>query len=188
MTTAKGRIHCLQFLQVQVQGMFPHKSAPSKEKELEGDCNGEPCSLAVLSTRILRRNSCWRLYQQLEPPPRPAVCSPLLLVLPLLQQLRPLRVLPGSSADSILSSPPRHLPSSSAVETPGGAAVLTWGSPRAPPAPWPGQRRKTGPASKDPAHSSLLPIGGRPTRSFLGRSTFLPTPPAKVSSPDSGDK
>lgn len=43
-----------------MQGMFPHKSAPSsKEKQLEGDCNGEPCSLAVLSTHILRRNSCW---------------------------------------------------------------------------------------------------------------------------------
>lgn len=128
-----------------------------------------------------------RLDPQLEPPPRPAVCSPLLLVL-LLQQLRPLRVLPGSSADSILSSPPRHLPSSSAVEAPGGVAVLTWGSPRAPPAPWPGQRRKTRPASKDLAHSSLLPIRGRPARSFLGRSTFLPTPPARISSPDSADK
>lgn len=60
MTTAKGRIHCLQFLQVQVQGMFPHKSAPNgKEKELDRDCNGEPCSLVVLSTRMLQRNSCW---------------------------------------------------------------------------------------------------------------------------------
>lgn len=34
--------------------------------------------------------------------------------------------------------PTPHLPSSSAVETPGGAAAFTWGSPRAPPAPWPG--------------------------------------------------
>ena len=41
-----------------MQGMFPHKSAPSsKGKVLEGDGNGEPCSLAVLSTRMLRKNS-----------------------------------------------------------------------------------------------------------------------------------
>lgn len=128
-----------------------------------------------------------RLYQQLESPPRPALCSLLLLVL-LLQQLRPLRVLPGSSADSILSSPPRIYP------------VLPRWKPRAEPLSSPGdhpelplhhglgERRKTRPASKDPAHSSLLPIRGRPARSFLGRSTFLPTPPASVSSPDSADK
>lgn len=124
MTTAKGRIHCLQFLQVQVQGMFPHKSAPSsKEKELEGDCNGEPCSLAVVSTRILQRTAVGGLYQQLEPPPRPALCF--LLLLP---QLRPLRVLAGSSAGSILSSLPRIYP------------VLPRWNPRAEPLPSPGYR------------------------------------------------
>lgn len=54
-----------------------------------------------------------RLYQQLEPPPRPALCFLLLLLLVLLlllQPLRPFRMLPGSSADSILSSPPRIYP------------------------------------------------------------------------------
>lgn len=48
-----------------------------------------------------------RLYQQLQPPPRPALSFLLLL---LLQQLQLFRVLPGSSADSILSSPPRIYP------------------------------------------------------------------------------
>ncbi|KAK2115782.1 hypothetical protein P7K49_006408 [Saguinus oedipus] len=58
MITAEDRIHCLQFLQVQVQGMFSYKSdLVSKGKKLEENCNGDPCFLAVLSTGTLRRKS-----------------------------------------------------------------------------------------------------------------------------------
>ena len=166
MTTAKGRIHCLQFLQVQVQGMFPHKSAPNgKEKELDRDCNGEPCSLVVLSTRMLQRNSCWGTLPTVRAAPSACV------------------VLSAATAAATAAAqgatrekwrqhrffPTPHLPSS-AVEYPGGAAVLSWVSPRAPPAPWPrGERRRPGPASIDPADSSVLPCRCLPTCSFLGR-------------------
>jgi hypothetical protein len=62
-----------------------------------------------------------RLQQQLEPPPPPALCF-------LPRHLRPLRVLAGSSAGSILSSPPRIYP-----------ALPSW-TPRAEPLPSPGDR------------------------------------------------
>ena len=71
---------------------------------------------------------------------------------------------------------------------PGRAAGLTWGLPRAPPAPWPrGERRRTGPACKDPALSSFLPRGCRPARSFLGWWRSLPAAAAGVTD-DSADK
>lgn len=64
-----------------------------------------------------------RLYQQLEPPPQPALCCLLQL-----RQLRPLRVLPGSRTGSILFSPPCIYP-----------VFLRW-EPRAEPLPSPGYR------------------------------------------------
>lgn len=65
---------------------------------------------------------------------------------------------------------------------PGRAAALTWGLPRAPPAPWPqGERRRKGPACKDPALSSFLPRGCRPARSFLGWWCPFPAAAAGVS-------
>uniref|UniRef100_A0A0K8RD30 Putative seven transmembrane receptor n=1 Tax=Ixodes ricinus TaxID=34613 RepID=A0A0K8RD30_IXORI len=73
MTAAKGRIHCLQFLQVQVQGMFPHKSTPnSKEKELERYCIGELCSWLSYQLASYTQIAVGRLYQQLRQlrPPR----------------------------------------------------------------------------------------------------------------------
>lgn len=71
---------------------------------------------------------------------------------------------------------------------PGRAAALTWGLPRAPPAPWPqGERRRKGPACKDPALSSFLPRGCRPARSFLGWWCPFPAAAAGVSD-DSADR
>lgn len=43
-------------------------------------------------------------------------------------------------------------------------------------------------ANQDPAHSSFLSRSCRPARSFLGRSSFLPSPLAGVSSTDSAAK
>lgn len=130
-----------------------------------------------------------RLYQQLEPPPRPALCFLLLLVLLLRQPLRPLRMLPGSSADSILSSPPRIYP------------VLPRQKPRAEPLSSPGNHPELRlhhglergaeqdlPLRSPHTHNSFLPIRGRPARAFLGWSSFLPTPLASVFSPNSADK
>lgn len=84
---------------------------------------GSPVLWLFCQLAYYRETAVGRLYQQLEPPPRPALCF--LLLLP---QLRPLRVLPGSSAGSILSSLPRIYP------------VLPRWNPRAEPLPSPGYR------------------------------------------------
>lgn len=139
MTTAKGRIHCLQFLQVQVQGIFPRKSAPyRKEKELEGDNNGEPGSLAVLSTCILRRKRCRATS------PAARVASLAYAVFSAAAAAAATAAARGAAGEQCGQHPffrTSHPPNPSAVEPrerePGGAAALTWGSPRAPPAPWP---------------------------------------------------
>lgn len=122
-----------------------------------------------------------RLYQQLEPPPRPALCFLLLLfVLRLRQPLRPLRMLPGSSADSILSSPPRIYPG------------LPRQKPRAEPLSSPGTHPElrlhhglergaeqdlplNPPHTHTHTHSSFLPIRGRPLALLSGgRASSLP--------------
>lgn len=133
-----------------------------------------------------------RLYQQLEPPPRPALCFLLLLfVLRLRQPLRPLRMLPGSSADSILSSPPRIYPG------------LPRQKPRAEPLSSPGthpelrlhhglERGAEQDLPLNPPHTHthtqlVSAYQGPAARAFIGRSSFLPTPLASVFSPGSAD-
>lgn len=84
---------------------------------------GSPVLWLFCQLAYYRETAVGRLYQQLEPPPRPALCF--LLLLP---QLRPLRVLSGSSAGSILSSLPHIYP------------ILPRWNPRAEPLPSPGYR------------------------------------------------
>ena len=127
-----------------------------------------------------------RLYQQPEPLPRATSCLLLLLLL-LPPQTRPLTGYRGAVRATFF------LPHKASTQffrggIPGRAAGLTWGLPRAPPAPWPrGERRRTGPACKDPALSSFLPRGCRPARSFLGWWRSLPAATAGVTD-DSADK
>lgn len=120
-----------------------------------------------------------RLYQQLEPPPRPTLCF--LLLLP---KIRPLRGLPRSREGSILSSPPCIYPvlprwSSRQSRCPhlgiaqSSACSMAW--------------RGVEP-SKDPVVSSVLASGCLPARSFLERWSALPPALAGVSSPGSADR
>lgn len=135
-----------------MQGMSPHKSAPSSKEEFEKGCNGEPCSFAVLSTRILRRSGCWVTL-----PAAPAASSACAVLSAAAAATAAALGAPGEQHGLHPFFPTPHLPGSSAAETSGGAAALTWGSPGAPPVPWPGERRPTGPAFMDPAHSLLPP-------------------------------
>lgn len=134
---------------------------------------GSPVLWLFCQLACYRETAVRRLYQQLEPPPRPVLCFLLLLLPP---QLRPLKVLPGSCAGSILSSPPRIHP------------VLRRWNTRAEPLPSPGYRpqhrlhhglKKRG-ADRDRPLKTLhtlrfCPAAACPLALFLGsRASSLP--------------
>lgn len=86
--------------------------------------------MAILSTRILHTNSCWSTL-----PAARAASSACAVLSAAAAATAAAQDATGEQNGQHLFFPTPHLPSSSAVETPGGAAALTWGSPRALAAP-----------------------------------------------------
>lgn len=86
--------------------------------------------MAILSTRILHTNSCWATL-----PAARAASSACAVLSAAAAATAAAQDATGEQNGQHLFFPTPHLPSSSAVETPGGAAALTWGSPRALAAP-----------------------------------------------------